>query len=155
MCFVDTTVDVFMLTLINSLKNTLADTYTLYLKTQNYHWNVTGESFASLHAMFETQYNDLFLAVDLIAERIRALGEKAPGTFSAYKKMTTISEGNENASATEMVKDLAQDQHKIIATLNIVLKEAHKTGDEVTASIITDRIEIHQKNAWMLNASIG
>jgi starvation-inducible DNA-binding protein len=144
-----------MATLIDSLKNTLADSYTLYLKTQNYHWNVTGSNFASLHAMFETQYNDLFLAVDLIAERIRALGEKAPGTFSAYKKMTTISEGNENTSATEMVKELAQDQHKIIATLNIALKEAQKTGDEVTASIITDRLEIHQKNAWMLNASVA
>jgi starvation-inducible DNA-binding protein len=144
-----------MATLIDSLKNTLADSYTLYLKTQNYHWNVTGSNFASLHAMFETQYNDLFLAVDLIAERIRALGEKAPGTFSAYKKMTTISEGNENTSATEMVKELAQDQHKIIATLNIALKEAQQTGDEVTASIITDRLEIHQKNAWMLNASVA
>ena len=144
-----------MATLIDSLKNTLADSYTLYLKTQNYHLNVTGSNFASLHAMFETQYNDLFLAVDLIAERIRALGEKAPGTFSAYKKMTTISEGNENTSATEMVKELAQDQHKIIATLNIALKEAQQTGDEVTASIITDRLEIHQKNAWMLNASVA
>ena len=139
----------------NLAKIAFASEFSFALKSQNYHWNVTGQSFNSLHTMFETQYNDLFLAVDLIAERIRALGEKAPGTFSAYKKMTTISEGNENASATEMVKDLAQDQHKIIATLNIVLKEAHKTGDEVTASIITDRIEIHQKNAWMLNASIG
>lgn len=143
-----------MSNLIESLKHTLADSYTLYLKTQNYHWNVTGASFASLHTMFETQYNDLFAAIDLIAERIRALGEKAPGTFSAYKSMATISEGNENATAESMVKELAQDQHRIIKTLNVALKEAHSIEDEVTAGIITDRIEIHQKNAWMLNASI-
>jgi starvation-inducible DNA-binding protein len=143
-----------MSTLTESLKNALADSYVLYLKTQNYHWNVTGQSFNSLHTMFETQYNDLFAAIDLLAERIRALGEKAPGTFASYSKMATITEGNENSSAQEMVKELAQDQQKIVKTLEKVLSESQKCNDDVTAGIITDRIEIHQKNAWMLNSSL-
>jgi starvation-inducible DNA-binding protein len=104
--------------------------------------------------MFETQYNDLFAAIDLLAERIRALGEKAPGTFASYGKMATITEGNENSSAQEMVKELAQDQQKIVKTLEKVLSESQKCNDDVTAGIITDRIEIHQKNAWMLNSSL-
>jgi len=141
-------------TLTESLKNALADSYVLYLKTQNYHWNVTGLNFNSLHTMFENQYNDLFTAVDLLAERIRALGEKAPGTFAYYSKITTITEGNENSSAQEMVKELAQDQQKIVNTLEKVLSESQKCKDDVTAGIITDRIEIHQKNAWMLNSSL-
>ena len=143
-----------MSTLTESLKNALADSYVLYLKTQNYHWNVTGQNFNSLHTMFEMQYNDLFAAVDLLAERIRALGEKAPGTFASYSKMTTITEGNENSSAQEMVKELAQDQQKIVKTLEKVLNESQNYKDDVTAGIITDRIEIHQKNAWMLNSSL-
>lgn len=143
-----------MTDLVKCLKKSLADTYTLYLKTQNYHWNVTGSNFNSLHTMFETQYNDLALAVDLLAERIRALGEKAPGTFKNYQENTVIKEGDENAHADVMVKDLAHDQQKIIKTLQSVMVEAQKSGDEVTASMVADRIEVHQKNAWMLNASL-
>ena len=97
-----------------NLKEVLADSYILYLKTQNYHWNVTGHHFKSLHLMFEEQYKDLFLAVDLIAERIRALGEKAPGTFKSYSKVTNIKEGDENLDADSMVKDLANDQKIIV-----------------------------------------
>jgi starvation-inducible DNA-binding protein len=138
----------------NSLKVALADSYILYLKTQNYHWNVTGPNFKSFHLMFEEQYNDLFLAVDLIAERIRALREKAPGTYAKYIELTNLKEGNEDLDATSMVKELAEDQDMIVKTLTNVLKEAQNVGDEVTAGIVTDRIEIHQKNAWMLNSSL-
>jgi len=138
----------------NSLKIALADSYLLYLKTQNYHWNVTGPNFKSFHLMFEEQYNDLFLAVDLIAERIRSLGEKAPGTYAQYIKLTNLKEGDENLDANSMVKELASDQDLIAKTLTNVLKEAQAVGDEVTAGIATDRIEIHQKNAWMLKSSL-
>lgn len=140
--------------LTKSLKAALADSYVLYLKTQNYHWNVTGPSFNSLHTMFEEQYNDLFTAIDLVAERIRALGEKAPGTYAQYIKMTNIKEGDENLKASDMVKDLAKDQEIIAKTFTKVLTEAQKVKDEVTVGIAADRIEIHQKNAWMLNSSL-
>jgi starvation-inducible DNA-binding protein len=138
----------------DSLKIALADSYILYLKTQNYHWNVTGPNFKSFHIMFEEQYNDLFIAVDLIAERIRALGEKAPGSFGKYSKITNIKEGDEDIDATSMIKELAEDQDVIVKTLTNVLKEAGNMDDEVTAGIATDRIEIHQKNAWMLKSSL-
>lgn len=138
----------------DSLKIALADTSILYLKTHNFHWNVTGSNFKSLHLMFEEQYNDLFLAVDLIAERIRALGQKAPATYAKYAKLTNIKEGDENLSADLMVKELAADQDVIVKTLIAVLKEAQNVGDEVTAGIVNDRVEIHQKNAWMLRSSL-
>lgn len=138
----------------NSLKTALADSYVLYLKTQNYHWNVTGPHFKSLHLMFEEQYNDLFLAVDLLAERIRALGEKAPGSFTIYSKLTNIKEAKEYINSNGMVKELAEDQNIIVQSLTSVLKEAQKISDEVTVGIVTDRIEIHQKNSWMLNSSL-
>jgi starvation-inducible DNA-binding protein len=139
---------------IDSLKIVLSDSYVLYLKAQNYHWNVTGPYFKSLHLMFEEQYNDLFTAVDLIAERIRALGEKAPGSFAIYSKLTNIEEGNENTDSDYMVKDLANDQDIIVKTLTNALKEAQAVSDEVTVGILTDRIEIHQKNSWMLKSSL-
>ena len=140
--------------LVESLKKVLADSYVLYLKTQNYHWNVTGPNFNSLHTMFEMQYNDLFAAVDLIAERIRALGEKAPGTFAIYGKLTSIKEGDENKSASQMVKELADDQKLIIKTLNDALDAANACGDDASADIMIGRLEVHQKNAWMLNSSL-
>ncbi len=139
---------------INSLQIALADSYILYLKTQNYHWNVTGSNFKSLHLMFEEQYNDLFLAVDTIAERIRSLGQKAFGTFAKYRDLTNIKEGNENLDAVSMVKELADDQDIIVRTLTNALKEAQNVGDEVTVGIVTSRIELHQKNAWMLRSSL-
>jgi starvation-inducible DNA-binding protein len=138
----------------NSLKVALADSYVLYLKTQNYHWNVTGQNFKSLHLMFEEQYNDLFMAVDLIAERIRALGEKAPGTYAKYIELTNLKEGNEELDANSMVKELADDQDIIVKTLTNTLKEAQNMGDEVTTGIVADRIAMHQKNAWMLKSSL-
>ncbi len=140
---------------ISALKIALADSYVLFLKTQNYHWNVTGPNFQSLHLMFENQYQDLFEAIDLIAERIRALGDLAPASFAQYEKITNIIEGNAKLSGQEMVKDLANDQHKIISSLSAVLKEAHNLGDEVTLSMMADRIEVHEKNAWMLQSTLG
>ena len=139
---------------IEDLRSVLADSYSLFLKTQNYHWNVTGPNFQALHSMFERQYNDLFTAIDVIAERIRALGEKAPGSYSSFTKITNIKEGNINNNATTMVKELAEDQEVIVNTLNKTLKSAQTVGDEVTADIMISRIEAHQKNAWMLNSSL-
>lgn len=137
-----------------SLKVALADTYALYLKTQNYHWNVTGPNFKPLHLLFEEQYNDLALAVDLIAERIRALGEKAPGTWNAYEKVTSIKDGNENTPANDMVKQLAEDQDIVVNTLKQTLEAAQKAEDEVTVGLVVDRMGVHEKAAWMLRSSI-
>jgi len=138
---------------IEKLKILLADTYALYLKTQNYHWNVEGVNFKPLHLLFEEQYTDLTMAVDDIAERIRTLGDKAPGTFSAYNTMKTIEDGNENADAATMVKELSEDQENIIKSLKNVLSEAQKSEDEVTIGMIVDRIAVHEKNGWMLRSS--
>jgi starvation-inducible DNA-binding protein len=139
---------------IDNLKTLLADNYTLYLKTQNFHWNVTGPNFQSLHLLFETQYNDLFAANDLIAERIRALGSKAPGSFSAFEKLASVKEATDNISAKEMLNQLVKDQGIIIKTLKKLADAADEADDEVTESLATDRIEIHEKNRWMLQASI-
>lgn len=141
--------------LINNLKTVLADSYTLYLKTQNYHWNVTGPNFQSLHLLFETQYNDLFLAVDSIAERIRTLGETAPGGFKEFLSLTNIKEApSKPPKAVAMVKDLAGDQRKLVTSLTVALKEAQKVGDEATIGMLVDRITIHEKNEWMLKSSV-
>lgn len=137
-----------------SLKTVLADTYVLYLKTQNFHWNVTGPNFRSLHLLFEEQYNDLFAAVDLIAERIRTLGEKAPGKLATYVNLSNIKEGDENLDAKSMVETLAKDQELIVKSLNDVLKKAQDAGDEATVDMMIGRIETHQKNTWMLKSSL-
>jgi starvation-inducible DNA-binding protein len=136
-----------------SLNIALADSYALYLKTHNYHWNVVGPSFRSLHMMFEEQYTDLAVAVDDIAERIRSLGEKAPGTFSEFSKLTSIKEGDKNANANDMVKDLAQSQGQIIVSLKEALNIAQKADDEVTADLLIGRMAIHEKAAWMLKST--
>ena len=137
-----------------SLKIALADSYALYLKTQNYHWNVTGRNFKSLHELFEEQYTDLATAIDGIAERIRSLGEKAPGTWKAYDRLTNIEAGNDNASADEMIRDLADSQAIIAKTLTQTLTTAQTANDEVTIDLVTDRMAAHEKNRWMLNSSL-
>ena len=137
----------------DALKTVLADSYALYLKTHNYHWNVEGANFRSLHIMFEEQYTDLAVAVDEIAERIRSLGEKAPGTFSKFSTLSTIKEGDENADAQFMVKDLAESQNAIIQSLKSALESAQNVGDEVTAGILIDRMSVHEKAAWMLKST--
>lgn len=140
--------------LAKALGNLLADSYVLYLKTQNYHWNVTGSNFAALHLLFEQQYTDLQAAVDVIAERIRALGHYAPGSFGIYSKMTNITEaGDKVPNANGMLKNLAKDQQAILKTAQKALDEAKKADDEVTVSLISDRMTIHEKNAWMLESS--
>jgi starvation-inducible DNA-binding protein len=136
----------------DNLKKSLADTYTLYLKTQNYHWNVTGIQFRSLHLLFEEQYTEMQVAIDEIAERIRKLGEKAPGSFAAFNGLKTIMEAQENIAGMEMVKELAEDQKKICSILHTTLEVAEKAGDQVTLDLMVRRLAAHQKNAWMLKA---
>lgn len=139
---------------VDALKKVLADNYALYVKTQNYHWNVEGPHFKSLHLLFEEQYTDLATAIDTVAELIRGLGEKAPGTFDAYTKNTSIKAGNENASAEDMVKELSSDQVSIQKTLQHALEAAQKAGDEVVAGFMIERMTVHRKAAWMLKSSL-
>jgi starvation-inducible DNA-binding protein len=137
------------------LSRLLADTYTLYLKTHNFHWNVTGPQFNSLHLMFEGQYTELALAVDLIAERIRALGEPAPGSYSAFAKLSSIAEATGAPKAEEMVRILAEDQLAVVRTARSVFPLADAANDEPTADLLTQRMQVHEKTAWMLRANLG
>lgn len=134
------------------LSRLLADTYTLYLMTHNFHWNVTGPFFRDLHLMFEEQYNELALAVDAIAERIRSLGHPAPGTYAAYAKLSSIKEVEGVPSAEEMVALLVQGNEAVVRTAREILPAAQEAGDESTASLISDRMVIHEKTAWMLRS---
>ncbi len=133
----------------------LADTYTLYLKTHNYHWNVTGPMFQTLHTLFETHYNELALAVDEIAERIRALGEFAPGSYKEYAKLTSIKEADGIPSAEEMIKDLVKGQEAIAKTARSIVPVADSASDEVTLDLLTQRMTVHEKNAWMLRSLVA
>ncbi len=137
------------------LSKLLADTYTLYLKTHNFHWNVTGPQFNSLHLMFEAQYTELALAVDLIAERIRALGEPAPGSYSAYARLASIKEADGTPDATTMVRVLAEDQLAVVRTARAVFPLADAAHDEPTADLLTQRMQVHEKTAWMLRANLA
>lgn len=134
------------------LSRLLADTYTLYLKTHNYHWNVTGPMFQTLHLMFETQYNELALAVDLIAERIRALGAKAPGSYAQFALLTSIEEGSGDRSAKEMIRDLVVGQESVVRTARALFAVVDGANDEPTADLLTQRMQIHEKTAWMLRS---
>lgn len=135
------------------LSRLLADTYTLYLKTHNFHWNVEGPLFNTLHLMFEGQYTELATAVDLIAERIRALGFPAPGSYSAFGKLATVKEaGEEIPAAEEMVRQLARDQETVAKTARSIFPTVEKANDEPTADLLTQRMQIHEKTAWMLRA---
>lgn len=141
---------------VENLKNVLADSYALYLKTQNYHWNVKGPHFNSLHLLFEGQYQDLAASIDEIAELIRALGEIAPGTWKEYEALTVIKDGDATLSADEMVKDLAEDQEKIVKnSLQKTLDAAEEAGDDVVVDAMVGRMTVHRKNKWMLNSSIA
>ena len=136
----------------DGLSRLLADTYTLYLKTHNFHWNVTGPMFNTLHLMFETQYTELTLAVDLIAERIRSLGIPAPATYSAYAKLTSIAETEGVPKATEMIKLLVEGQESVVRTARSIFPIAKKANDEPTADLLTQRLQVHEKTAWMLRS---
>ena len=139
---------------IEGLNIVLADSYALFLKTQNYHWNVTGGHFRSLHLLFEEQYTDLFTANDEIAERIRTLGAKVPATFKIFDSVKNIQDGRADIDAQTMVQELADDQHVMISSLSSVLKAAQSVDDEVTAGFVADRMAVHQKAAWMLRSSL-
>ncbi|MGH1540350.1 MAG: Dps family protein [Arenicella sp.] len=137
------------------LSKLLADTYTLYLKTHNYHWNVTGPMFSTLHTLFETQYTELSLAVDEIAERIRALGVKAPGSYQAFAALTSIEEETGEPDAQEMIRQLVIAQETVVRTARSVFPVADEANDEPTADLLTQRMHAHEKNAWMLRSLLG
>lgn len=139
--------------LANRLGVVLADTYTLYLKTQNYHWHVIGPLFKPLHALFEEQYEALAEAVDVLAERIRMLGHQAPATFSEFQRLKTIQEGRSDMSANQMVSDLVTDHSALLNDIKQVLAMAESSGDVGTISVLEDRVVAHEKMRWMLSAS--
>lgn len=134
------------------LSKLLADTFTLYLKTHKFHWNVTGPHFNSLHTMFETQYNELWLAVDEVAERIRILDVTAAGSYAEFSKLTKIKEESGVPSWSEMVSQLVDGHDEAAATSREVIKVAEKVGDEGTADMVTGRLKAHEKTAWMLRS---
>ena len=133
----------------------LADSYTLYLKTHNFHWNVTGPQFNSLHQMFELQYTELALAVDEIAERIRTLGERAPGSYQEFAALTAIEEAKGEPNADEMLSQLLEGQEMVVRTARAVLPIAGDANDEPTADLLTQRIQAHEKTAWMLRSMLS
>jgi starvation-inducible DNA-binding protein len=139
---------------VETLSGLLADSYTLYLKTHNYHWNVTGPMFTTLHTLFETEYTDLALAVDEIAERIRSLGARAPGSFSEFAKLASVKEATGSPSATEMIEELVADQAAVVGSAKRVVEAAEAAGDQASADLGTRRIEVHEKNAWMLRSHL-
>ncbi len=138
--------------LTKALNIVLADSYALYLKTHNFHWNVEGPRFRELHLFFEEQYTELAIAVDDIAETIRQLGEKAPGSFKKFTELTNIKDGNEDTSAGEMVKELAKDQAVVMKSVTEALEFAKELDDEATIGLLVDRLTIHRKTQWMLES---
>ena len=139
----------------SGLSKLLADSYSLYLKTHNYHWNVEGPLFNTLHLMFEEHYTELATAVDDIAERIRALGVKAPGSYSAYSELTNIGEAKGDESAEDMIRELVIGQETVARTAREAIAAADAASDEPTADLLTQRMQIHEKNAWMLRSMLA
>lgn len=139
----------------DGLSHLLADTYTLYLKTHNYHWNVVGPMFNTLHLMFETQYNELALAVDLIAERIRSLGEPAPGTYREFAALSAIAEDTDRPNAEEMIRRLVAGQEQVAKTARSIFPVVEHASDEPTADLLTQRMQVHEKTAWMLRSMLA
>ena len=137
------------------LSRLLADTYTLYLKTHNFHWNVTGPMFQTLHLMFETQYTELSTAVDLIAERIRALGFPAPGSYAEFGRLSSIKEAEGVPDANEMIRQLVEGQEAVVRTARSIFPVVDKAGDEPTADLLTQRMQVHEKTAWMLRSLLA
>jgi starvation-inducible DNA-binding protein len=138
----------------DELSKVLADSYMLYLKTHNYHWNVTGELFHSLHEQFEEQYTELADAIDEIAERIRALGYRAPGTFKEFTELTSIEEQQDEPGAMEMVRRLAVGNEQVLRTAREALEPANQAEDEATIDLLTQRLHVHSKTAWMLRSHL-
>lgn len=138
--------------IVESLSTVLADAYMLYLKTHNFHWNVTGPLFSSLHVMFEEQYTEQWNALDEIAERIRALGHFAPATYKRYAELSSIKEEADVLSSKEMIRQLVEGNEILIRTLRASVKVADDLDDFPTADMLTTRMEVHEKNAWMLRS---
>jgi starvation-inducible DNA-binding protein len=138
--------------IVDGLSRLLSDTYVLYLKTHNFHWNVTGPMFRTLHLMFEEQYNELALAVDLIAERIRALGFPAPGAYSVYARLSSIKEEEGVPGAEDMIRQLVDGQEAVTRTARGIFPLLDKVSDEPTADLLTQRMQVHEKTAWMLRS---
>jgi len=134
------------------LSRLLADSFTLYLKTHNFHWNVTGPMFNTLHVMFMDQYTELWNALDLIAERIRALGFPAPGTYREFAVLTVIKESEGSPNAKEMISQLVAGQEAVVKTARSIFPAVDAASDEPTADLLTQRMQIHEKNAWMLRS---
>ena len=134
------------------LSRLLADSYTLYLKTHKFHWNVTGPMFNTLHLMFETQYTELATAVDAVAERIRALGFFAPGSYVEFAKLSSIKENEGVPKADAMIRELVEGQEAVVRTARSVFPIADEANDEATADLLTQRIQLHEKTAWMLRS---
>ena len=134
------------------LSRLLADSYTLYLKTHNYHWNVVGPMFNTLHLMFEEQYTELALAVDQIAERIRALGEPAPGSYREFAELSSVPEEDDQPDANEMIRRLVEGQEAVVRTARSVFPVTDAANDEATADLLTQRMQVHEKTAWMLRS---
>lgn len=141
------------LKIAEGLKKLLADSYTLYLQTHNFHWNVTGPQFRELHLMFEEHYTELAVAVDDIAERIRTLDVAAPGTYQAFAKLSSIKEVEGVPASADMVDILTKGHEQVVKTAREVLKLAQEADDESTASLVSDRMRIHEKTSWMLRAT--
>lgn len=137
------------------LSKVLADSYTLYLKTHNYHWNVTGPMFQTLHTMFETHYNDLALAVDEVAERIRSVGEFAPGSYKAFSALSSIKEEDGVPSAEDMIRKLVEGHETVARTSREVFQVAEAASDEPSCDLLTQRMQYHEKTAWMLRSLLA
>ncbi len=136
----------------DGLSRLLADEYTLYLKTHNFHWNVTGPMFNTLHLMFEAQYTELALAVDLVAERIRALGFPAPGSYRQFAALSSIDEETGVPETREMIRQLVEGQEAVVRTARDIFPLADEAHDEPTADLLTQRMQVHEKNGWMLRS---
>lgn len=138
--------------IVEGLNRLLADTYTLYLKTHNFHWNVTGPMFQTLHLMFMDLYNEQWMAVDLIAERIRALGFHAPGSYQEFAALTSIPDSEGHPKAKEMLRQMIEGQETVVRTAREIFPVADKVSDQPTLDLLTQRMQIHEKNAWMLRS---
>jgi starvation-inducible DNA-binding protein len=139
---------------VDALARLLASSYTLYLKTHNFHWNVKGPMFTTLHTLFELEYTELALAVDAIAERIRSVGAPAPGTYAEFSKLSAVKERSGVPSAKEMLKELVRDQGIVAETAREVLRAAAAAGDDASEDLAVQRIQVHEKNAWMLRSHL-
>ena len=141
--------------IVKGLSHFLADTYTLYLKTHFFHWNVTGPMFQTLHLMFEGQYTELWTSVDTIAERIRSLGSTAPGSYKDFSQLTTIPETEGVPMAEKMIQELVSGHEAVCRTARALIPAAEEAHDEATMDLLTQRLQIHEKTAWMLRSMLS